>query len=190
MNGQLKSASIGLLLASCALSFPAAALEFTWGDVEGSFNSQISIGSSWRMEGQDAQLVTPGNKPGFGLASTSTGDDGNLNFNDGDTYSVILKGVHDLELRKGDFGLLLRGKYWYDSELGREHVHSERHQRHQPDRRIRIPPPGRRNQGRPAACRDGDGLDRPDRRSQLRRVLPDRVGKDRHRWLRHLLFEC
>ena len=117
MNGQLRSASIGLLLASCALSFPAAALEFTWGEVEGSFNSQISIGSSWRMEGQDPQLVTPGNKPGFGLASTSTGDDGNLNFEDGDTYSVILKGVHDLELRKGDFGLFLRGKYWYDSEL-------------------------------------------------------------------------
>jgi hypothetical protein len=117
MNGQLKSASIGLLLASCALSFPAAALEFNWGEIEGSFNSQISIGSSWRMEGQDAQLVTPGNSPGFGLASTSTGDDGNLNFDDGDTYSVILKGVHDLELKKGDFGLLLRGKYWYDSEL-------------------------------------------------------------------------
>lgn len=117
MNGQLKSASIGLLLASFALSFPAAALEFTWGDVEGSFNSQISIGSSWRMEDQDAQLVTPGNRPGFGLASTSTGDDGNLNFDDGDAYSVILKGVHDFELSKGDFGLFLRGKYWYDTEL-------------------------------------------------------------------------
>ena len=117
MNGQPRSASIGLLLASCALSFPAAALEFTWGEVEGSFNSQISIGSSWRMEGQDPQLVTPGNRPNFGLASTSTGDDGNLNFEDGDAYSVILKGVHDLELRKGDFGLFLRGKYWYDFEL-------------------------------------------------------------------------
>ena len=117
MNGQPRSASIGLLLASCALSFPAAALEFTWGEVEGSFNSQISVGSSWRMEGQDPQLVTPGNSPGFGLASTSTGDDGNLNFEDGDAYSVILKGVHDLELRKGDFGLFLRGKYWYDFEL-------------------------------------------------------------------------
>ena len=117
MNGQLRSASMGLLLASYALSFPAAALEFTWGEVEGSFNSQISIGSSWRMEDQDPQLVTPGNRPGFGLASTSTGDDGNLNFDDGDTYSVILKGVHDLELKKGDFGLFLRGKYWYDSEL-------------------------------------------------------------------------
>ena len=117
MNGQPRRASIGLLLASCALSFPAAALEFTWGEVEGSFNSQISIGSSWRLEDQDPQLVTPGNKPGFGLASTSTGDDGNMNFESGDTYSMILKGVHDLELRKGDFGLFLRGKYWYDYEL-------------------------------------------------------------------------
>ena len=117
MNGQLRSASIGLLLALCALSFPAAAIDFKWGDVEGSFNSQISIGSSWRLEKQDPQLVTPGNKPGIGLASTSTGDDGNLNFDSGDIYSLIFKGVHDLELRKGDFGLFLRGKYWYDSEL-------------------------------------------------------------------------
>ena len=117
MNGQLRSASIGLLLASCALSIPAAAFEFNWGDIEGSFNSQISVGASWRLEGQDAQLVTPGNMPGHGLASTGTGDDGNLNFEKNDAYSLILKGVHDLELRKGDFGLLVRGKYWYDKEL-------------------------------------------------------------------------
>ena len=117
MNGQLRSASIGLLLASCALSYPAAAIEFNWGEVEGSFNSQISIGSSWRLEDQDSQLVTPGNTNGAGVASTSTGDDGNLNFDKGDIYSLIFKGVHDLELRKGDFGLFLRGKYWYDKEL-------------------------------------------------------------------------
>ncbi len=117
MNRQLRSAPIGLLLASCALSFPAAAFEFNWGDIEGSFNSQISLGASWRMSDPDAQLVTPGNAPTFGLASTSTGDDGNLNFEDGEAYSLIIKGVHDLELRKGDFGLLLRGKYWYDEEL-------------------------------------------------------------------------
>ena len=117
MNGQTRNASIGLLLASCALSFPAAAVEFQWGDVEGSFNSQISLGASWRLEGQDPRLVTAGNLPGIGTASTSTADDGNANFNDGDIYSLILKGVHDLELRKGDFGLFLRGKYWYDEEL-------------------------------------------------------------------------
>ena len=106
-----------MLLVSCALSFPAAAVEFQWGEIEGSFNSQISLGASWRMEGQDPRLVTPGNLPGIGTASTSTADDGDANFNDGDVYSLILKGVHDLELRKGDFGLFLRGKYWYDEEL-------------------------------------------------------------------------
>ncbi len=53
----------------------------------------------------------------IGTASTSTADDGDANFKDGDIYSLIFKGVHDLELRKGDFGLFLRGKYWYDEEL-------------------------------------------------------------------------
>ncbi len=117
MNGQLRKVSAGMLLASCALSLPASAVEFQWGEIEGSFNSQISIGASWRMEAQDPRLVTPGNLPGIGTASTSTADDGDANFNDGDIYSLILKGVHDLELRKGDFGVFLRGKYWYDEEL-------------------------------------------------------------------------
>ena len=117
MNGHLRTASIGVLLASCALSIPANAAEFQWGDVEVSINSQISLGSSWRLEEQDPRLITPGNAPGFGTASTGTGDDGNANFDDGDIYSLILKGVHDIEFRKGDFGLFLRGKYWYDEEL-------------------------------------------------------------------------
>jgi hypothetical protein len=116
MNGQLKSVPLGLLAAS-ALSFPAQAVELQWGEVEGSFNSQISLGASWRMEDMEPRLVTPGNAPNFGTASTGTADDGNLNYENRDAYSLILKGVHDLELRKGDFGLFLRGKYWYDEEL-------------------------------------------------------------------------
>ncbi len=122
MNGQLRKVSAGMLLASCALSLPAFAAEFQWGDIEGSFNSQISIGASWRLEAQDPRLVTFGNRPDIATslsvgASTGTADDGNANFDDGDVYSLILKGVHDLELRKGDFGVFLRGKYWYDEEL-------------------------------------------------------------------------
>ncbi len=99
------------------LALPAMAVEFELGGFEGSFNSQISLGGSWRMSEMEPRLVTPGNAPGFGLASTSTADDGDLNFNDGDIYSLILKGVHDLELRKGDFGVFVRAKYWYDQEL-------------------------------------------------------------------------
>ena len=99
------------------MTLPAVAGEFQWGDWEGSFNSQISLGASWRMSDMEPLLVTPGNAPGFGTASTGTADDGNLNFDDGDIYSLILKGVHDFELRKGDFGVFLRAKYWYDQEL-------------------------------------------------------------------------
>ena len=117
MNGHLRTASVGVLLASYALSIPATAAEFQWGEVEVSINSQISLGSSWRLEEQEPRLITPANAPGLGTASTGTGDDGNANFKDGDIYSLILKGVHDIEFRKGDFGLFLRGKYWYDEEL-------------------------------------------------------------------------
>jgi hypothetical protein len=69
------------------------------------------------MSEMEPLLVTPGNAPGLGTASSGTADDGDLNYEDGDIYSLILKGVHDFELRKGDFGLFLRGKYWYDQEL-------------------------------------------------------------------------
>ncbi len=69
------------------------------------------------MSEMEPRLVTPANAPGFGMASTGTADDGDLNFKDGDIYSLILKGVHDLELRKGDFGVFVRAKYWYDEEL-------------------------------------------------------------------------
>jgi hypothetical protein len=117
MNVRLKNVSVGLLLASSMAAMPAVAGEFQWGDVEGSFNSQISLGASWRMSDREPILVTPGSLPGIGVASTGTADDGDLNYADGDLYSLILKGVHDLELRKGDFGLFVRGKYWYDREL-------------------------------------------------------------------------
>ncbi len=106
-----------LAIAASLVAVPAMAGEFEWGEFEGSFNSQISLGSSWRMSDQDARLVSPGNRPGFGTASTNVADDGDLNFDDGDIYSLILKGVHDFELRKGDFGVFLRAKYWYDQEL-------------------------------------------------------------------------
>jgi len=37
-----------------------------------------------------------------------------LNYSSGDVFSKIFRGVHDLELRYGDSGAFIRGKYWYD----------------------------------------------------------------------------
>jgi len=117
VNWRRTKISSALAISASLLAVPAVAGEFQWGDWEGSFNSQISIGAGWRMSDMEPRLVTPGNAPGFGEASTSTADDGDLNYKDGEAYSIILKGVHDLELRKGDFGVFLRGKYWYDMAL-------------------------------------------------------------------------
>ena len=52
-----------------------------------------------------------------GTALSRTSDDGRLNFKKGETFSKIFKGIHDLELKYGDTGVFVRGKYWYDYEL-------------------------------------------------------------------------
>src|SRR3546814_18136722 len=49
--------------------------------------------------------------------SSDLGDDWRLNFKKGETCSKIFKGLHDLELKYGDTGVFVRGKYWYDFEL-------------------------------------------------------------------------
>ena len=92
----------GLLTVGVAL--PAAAIQFELGPFEGNFTSNFSLGASWRTEDPDKRVVTPGNTNGRGRASSSTADDGNLNYEKGDMYSLLFKGVHDLELNAGNYG--------------------------------------------------------------------------------------
>jgi len=106
-------------LALCIPLFMAAqaqGIEFNLGDIEGSLNSQLSIGSSWRVEQQD-----PGLLGGINGASTNN-DDSNNNYQDGDAFSQLFKGNHDLQFSYQNFGGLVRGKYWYDSALANNGV--------------------------------------------------------------------
>lgn len=102
-----------------ALGLPLSgmALNFNWGAVEGSFNSTLSLGGSWRTEDPERDYLSPGNTNGEGRASVSTTDDGNLNYDKGDMFSLLFKGVHDLELSVDNYGLFTRFKYWYDYAL-------------------------------------------------------------------------
>ncbi|MFB9886695.1 DUF1302 domain-containing protein [Balneatrix alpica] len=101
------------------------AIEFNLGEVQGTFNSNISVGASWRTENADPYLISKANGgtgPGAG-----NDDDGNLNFHKGETFSKIIKGVHDLDLRYNNIGGFVRAKYWYDFELKdgpRSHGHT------------------------------------------------------------------
>jgi len=121
-----KATPIALALIVSGYTAAPHAIEFNWGDVEGSFNSQITAGSSWRVEAQDAKNVGVGN--GGLPGNTPTGDDGNLNYDKGDAFTQTIKGIHDLgltyETEEGStFGAFVRGKYWYDYALDQNDVH-------------------------------------------------------------------
>ena len=96
------------------LAGPAFGVSFNIGEIEGSFDSSLSVGASWSTAKANRDLIGV-NNGGKGLSQTS--DDGHLNFKRGETFSKIFKGIHDLELKYGDTGVFVRGKYWYDFEL-------------------------------------------------------------------------
>lgn len=96
------------------LSAPAYAVSFDIGEIEGQIDSSLSVGASWGTAKIDKDLVGINNG---GRGFSATGDDGRLNFKRGKTFSKIVKGIHDLELKYGDTGVFVRGKYWYDFQL-------------------------------------------------------------------------
>lgn len=105
------------LLGASLIQAQAHAIEFQLGEVEGRFDSQISVGASWRAENRDANLISIANGGSPTSLNSGSYDDGDLNFDKGDAFTRIVKGVHDLELRYQNVGAFLRGKYWYDLEL-------------------------------------------------------------------------
>jgi len=106
-----------------ALSAPVAqAADFYFGendDIQLSINSQLSIGSSWSMTERNPRFYSTGNTingvPGTGLSQAS--DDDSLNFDKGDAFTTIIKGINDIQLDKNGFGAFVRVKYWYDTAL-------------------------------------------------------------------------
>jgi len=112
---------------AAGMSGQASAYSFYMGDVEAQFNTTLSAGVGWRVEDRDKRLISQGNlDPSDASQGSSSNnyDDGNLNFDKGDTYSKIIKGNSELFLNydlDGDMltrvGALVRGRYWYDFEL-------------------------------------------------------------------------
>lgn len=100
------------VLALSVLAAGSQAASFKYGEIEGTLDSQLSVGFSWALENPDKKLIGV-NNGGKGAAS-SAGDDGRLNYRRGDAFSRIIKGSHDLDIRWENGGLFTRGKYWYD----------------------------------------------------------------------------
>jgi len=96
----------GSFLSLALISCSAQAVEFHIGELEGSLNSDFSYGQGWALRDADPDLMR-----------SSVINDGKRNFKKGDAFSRVFKGMHELELRYGQAGALVRGKYWYDFEL-------------------------------------------------------------------------
>ncbi|MGH8518538.1 MAG: DUF1302 domain-containing protein, partial [Panacagrimonas sp.] len=106
--------------AAAAFAAPASAVEFSLGDWNGNLNTTLSLGSSWRAEGADSQLVHPGDGLRVGIDNGRGGsisDGGNLNYEKGDRFSTIAKFVTDLSVSRNGVGGLVRLKGWTDDAL-------------------------------------------------------------------------
>ena len=113
-------AALPLAIGLASFSGSAGAVTFNIGEVQGQLDSQISVGMSVSTADADKRFIhvntSVDGKPQNGQAAARTSDDGRLNYEKGDIFSKIFRGVHDLELRYGNSGAFVRGKYWYDFE--------------------------------------------------------------------------
>lgn len=68
-------------------SASAQAIDFSIGEIDGQLDSTLSVGASWALR-----------NPSPDLLGSSVTDDGRRNFEKGETFSKIFKGIHDLQL--------------------------------------------------------------------------------------------
>nr|WP_136250975.1 DUF1302 domain-containing protein [Ningiella ruwaisensis] len=127
MRTQHRKKLLGAAIVSALYVSSAQAADFYFGendDIHLQITSQISVGASWRLDEANPRFISTLNG---GEGATATTDDGNLNFEEGETFSKIVKGLHDIQLTKDNWGIFTRVKYWYDKELkdeSRPHGHS------------------------------------------------------------------
>lgn len=112
------------LMAAC---LQAQAYDFqTEGGLQGKLNGVVTLGTQIRTSdpSPDAYsvVVSPyvSGVPAGKLAGQNGGPD--LNFYKGDQISTVLKGVIDLDLKKDNVGLFVRGSAWKDFALGENNV--------------------------------------------------------------------
>ncbi len=97
-----------------ALLAPAAAqaVDFAAGGWNGSFDTTVSFGQTWREQSRDPRIIGTANG---GSGRSPNIDDGNLNYRKGRVSSAY-KMVAELSLNRGEnFGVFVRGSALYDS---------------------------------------------------------------------------
>jgi len=112
---------VALLAAAWASPGWAEQFELSDGWV-GNWAASASLSSSWRAANRDPRLYGQANGALIGLTDGTGGntiDVGNLNYDRGDRFTTQLRLLGEVGLSRGDFGVFVRAKAWYD--LAQEH---------------------------------------------------------------------
>ncbi|WP_286235755.1 DUF1302 domain-containing protein [Thalassotalea sediminis] len=137
-----KPLSVGIAAAILStVASQSTAGNYELGDFDIRFTSKFSVGASWRVEDRnwrDNVGISNNLKNGLDFSNyhpilnptptsntiwqgqgsySNNGDLGNLNFDSGEMFSQLFKGTHELEIKKDNWGVFLRGMYFYDFEM-------------------------------------------------------------------------
>jgi hypothetical protein len=109
------------LAAATALVFssPVSAFQFEKGEWSGSVDTTLAYGLGVRVEDPDQAIIGTANG---GTAYSVNGDDGNLNFKQGDIFSNVFKVSTDLEINRGKYGAFFRVNALYDDVIAHNRV--------------------------------------------------------------------
>jgi hypothetical protein len=103
-----------LLLTAAALlplaGGTASAFEFDHDGITGSFDTTVTVGALFRVEGRDPALVGRANG---GTANSVNGDNGDLNYDKG-LAALSGRVTHELKVKRDNFGIFARATYFYD----------------------------------------------------------------------------
>ena len=115
----LGQAALGAVLAAATL--PAAAIDWKLSDdVELKLTGAATLGTSIRTEDPSPEVLGTLSSARVGLAPGQLGGNAgsnDLNFKKNQPVSTVLKGLATIEIKRGDFGAVLRAKAWIDQEL-------------------------------------------------------------------------
>ena len=113
----MQNSTLARLLGTTGLLFAAvsaSAITFSHGDINGSFDTTISVGGIYRLDDPDPDLYGTSNG---GNANSVNTDDGNLNFEKG-WVSQAVKVTADFEYNYAEnFSFFTRGFFLFDDEL-------------------------------------------------------------------------
>lgn len=120
----LTGVSAAALLAPVLVAGDATAVQFSSGELTGSFDTTVTVGTLFRVQSPDRKLIgrsvlaDQGRVPATGLTNNDAfysfnTDDGNLNYDTG-LASLAARVTHELKLNYQNLGAFVRATYFYD----------------------------------------------------------------------------